>query len=162
MQSSRNYGVVFLLLAASTCVAEDGDTQRLRQGLQPLLGVLSGESDRFALLAKINFPVDRKPQQVVLRLDRHDDESFDLSIQHPEYELVIQRRREWTAMVLPKHVVAYVGRGDTSSVDHLAPKGILARLVTANTTASTFLPLLGNKLPKMPVMRKCVSIVVTK
>ena len=54
----------------------------------------------------------------------------------------LRRRGEATALALPKHGVVFHGSGAVDAVDHLAPQGIVARLVSPRTTVAAYLPLI--------------------
>lgn len=138
---SRAAVAALLLLALSTSSRAADSTKLLADGLRPFLQVLSGSEERFSLTAEVQVAIDKKPQSITMRLDRFDKETFDLQLIHSDYSVRIRRDEETTWFVLPKHKVAYVGRGDIDDADNIAPTGIAARLVSAESMAAIYVPL---------------------
>ncbi len=118
---------------SSTSFGEDRPVSSvsLPDGLKPFLQMLSGKQSEFDLHGDLKIKIDGKPQPVKLRLVRFDDEAFDLELSHPEYAVQIRRRADSTALILPLHKVAYVGRGNVAESVRLSPKNISDRLISA-------------------------------
>lgn len=141
------FGLAWLSLTVLSLVASlsaaESNSARLAKELRPLLETWSGKQPAFSLAADARLPIDGQPQSVELRLDRFDDASFDLKVTHPDYAVQIVRRADMTAMVLPKHSVVFLGRGELASgdaekADQLAPAGIVGRLIGPESLVSVY------------------------
>ena len=113
-------------------------THSLSAGLTPFLNALSGAVPRFQLSGKIHVTIDGKPQSIEIRITRFSDDAFDLALKHADYAVEIRRRADSTAMILPLHEIAFVGKGDVPGDDSLVPKGIVSRLVSPQSMAAPF------------------------
>jgi hypothetical protein len=140
-----SFSIVCLILQGSWDLQEAYAKERssqspatLAEGLQQFVPMLSGQQTAYELKGVINATIDDKPQQVDVRLARHDSESFDLELNHTDYAITIRRRDTATAMALPRHGVVYIGEGEIDEYDHLSPTGIIDRSVTSRTTLSTY------------------------
>lgn len=127
--------LVILCGAVSISTAAFGDdvttsAVSLTDGLKPFLQMLSGAESRFELAGDLKINIDGRPQPVKLRLTRFDDESFDLVLTHSEFAVEIRRRADSTAMILPLHKVAYLGKGTVDNDVRLSPKDIAQRLIS--------------------------------
>lgn len=126
------------LLAFSTWVrAEEG---QLVQQLAPWLEIVSGKQTQFNLTGSSKPLIDGREQPISFSLTRYDDEAFDLSVEHEDYAIVIQRRADSIAFHLPKHQTTFVGNGSLSEKeleqgDHLRPAQLLDRLVSSGSQA---------------------------
>jgi len=135
----------------------------LAADLAPAWACLAGR-EPFAIRGRVRLPGGADAATVDVRLARFDAEAFDLEVTHEKYAAVLRRRADATALALPKHRVVHLGRGpiavggpggdtiaDTTSgsatADHLAPAGILARLVSPASTPAFLLPLLAQPAP---------------
>jgi len=127
--------------ATTARAANDGP--RLAKEIGPFWSCLSGRERSYSLSATAEFPIDGKLQRIDALLVRYDDESFDLDLKHPEYEVRVRRRPEVTEMALPRHGVAFVGRGSMEGDDHLSPAGFVARTLGPGTRLSHFAGLLA-------------------
>jgi hypothetical protein len=116
--------------------------------LAPFLDTLAGRTASFQIEGRIEATIDGKPQVITLRLSRYDARSFDLDLIHSEYAVQIRRRSATTAMAIPRHKVVFLGHGDISTSDHLAPSGLTSRLFTARTQASLALAFLVSQPPE--------------
>ena len=123
-------------------------TANLVRALAPFLDTLSGRTANFQIKGRIEATIDGKPQLITLRLARYDARSFDLDLIHSDYAVQIRRRSATTAMALPRHKVVFLGHGDVSTSDHLAPSGLTSRLFTARTQASLALAFLVSQPPE--------------
>lgn len=127
----------------------DDAADTLGRQLSPFLNCLSGRQDAFSLRAEVEFPDGASREQVVLKLDRIDGESFDLHVTHRKYELRLHRTAERTAMVLPRHQVAFVGSGVVEDENSLRPTKMMDRLVGAGTVVGVYLPLIAGSDPDL-------------
>ncbi|MFM9115462.1 MAG: C45 family autoproteolytic acyltransferase/hydrolase [Planctomycetota bacterium] len=101
----------------------------------------------FSLAVEARVPIDGRPQDVTLRLDRHGEQAFDLDVKHQDYWVQIRRRADVTSLVLPYHKKQFVGTGATNQVDHLAPLGAIDRLISDGSLVSQFKSLLTTEDP---------------
>ena len=131
---------VSCLLAPCLHAAEPGKVDSLAAGLQPFLTALSGEQERFELSGTVRVPIDGKPQEILLRLARLDDEAFDLELTHTDYAVQIRRRTDVTEFGLPKHGVVFAGRGEIDSADRPSSREIVSRLVTSRSAVAQYAP----------------------
>jgi Acyl-coenzyme A:6-aminopenicillanic acid acyl-transferase/Prolyl oligopeptidase family len=115
---------------------------RLAQDLAPWLSVASGNANAFSISGTVSIKIDGKQQQVDLRLERFDDEAFDLVLTHSEYAVEVRRRADSIALGLPKHNIVYLGQGEVSTPDTLRPSGILSRILGPGTAISVYAPIL--------------------
>lgn len=134
--------------------ADDGIklAAELRQLLQPAVAPATPQPktnsgkpaawQTFSLSVEARVPIDGRPQDVTLRLDRHGEQSFDLDVKHQDYWLQIQRRAEATTLVLPYHKKQFVGNGAIDQPDHLAPLGCIDRLISNGSLIAQFKSLL--------------------
>ncbi len=117
-----------LLVTSSTSAVER--PADLVSGLKPLAAILGGHSPQFSLTGSVELPIDGQNQKIALNLVRHSASSFDLSLEHPEYAIILRRRDNVTFLALPKHGTAFVARGDVPTADSLAPEGVLQRMIS--------------------------------
>lgn len=111
----------------------------LAKAVAPLIEALSGQADHFALEADLEITVIGRSQRGWIRLVRYDETSFELSLDHDIYGFRLVRMPEQTALILPHHQIAFIGRGEASEHDHLVPEGLLARLVSDGTAVRPWL-----------------------
>lgn len=102
----------------------------LVSGLKPLASILAGQEVQFDLSGKVELPIDGRSQTIDLSIIRYDDDSFDLTLAHPDYAVTIRRRAEMTALALPKHGTVFIGKGNVGTEDSLRPKAIADRLIS--------------------------------
>jgi hypothetical protein len=119
----------------------------LAADLGPLWECLTGERESWAVAGRVRVARGPAPFEVSLRLERHDGESYDLTIEHTDHALVLRRRADATALALPRHKIVHVGRGTTDPADHLAPAGLLQRLVSPDSQAAVAIPFIGQPSP---------------
>ena len=120
--------------AAGTCLQAAEKPPDLVTGLKPLVSILVGREHHFDLSGRIDLPIDGKQQTIEVSLVRYDDECFDLSLSHTDFEVTIRRRADVTAMALPKHGTVFIGRGDVESADSLKAKEIVNRLISQSSS----------------------------
>ncbi|MFM8893456.1 MAG: neutral/alkaline non-lysosomal ceramidase N-terminal domain-containing protein, partial [Planctomycetia bacterium] len=111
--------------------------------LDPLWKCLTGSRVRCAVSGTVTVTRGTAPVAVTLRFERYDAASYDLSLSHADYAVVLRRRADATALALPRHRIVHVGRGGTDPVDHLDPAGLGPRLVSDATRAVVAKPLLA-------------------
>ncbi len=142
----RNFGLALCLFLACQLVVASAtfaeQPRPLSDQLSPILSCLSGDRTHFSISAKAVAKFDDDQHRVDGQFVRYDDQQFDLSVKHPEYEIRVHRRRQWTAIVLPLHKTVYVGRGAVDTNDNLAPQDAGKRLVSTGSVVSTYLPML--------------------
>lgn len=136
------YLLLPMLLWIATPALADSPSQRLSQDIAPWLDCLVGRTKSYALTGQAKVQIDGKQQALEFRIERFDDQAFDLTVTHAEYAVQIRRRADAIAMALPKHQVLFVGKGACDEADHLAPEGALARLVGSGSSASFYTNLL--------------------
>jgi hypothetical protein len=149
MKRSLSFLAVLVAAVMLTSAARaESDSERLGRELAPLWNCISGEQIGVDLSVRAEVPVGGQKQTIEGRLRRYDDQAFDLELKHPEYAVTIQRRSDATALVLPLHKVAFVGRGEVDANDHLAPDGIIERTFTSGTAMSRYALLAGQTDPE--------------
>jgi hypothetical protein len=121
--------VMALLFAGLAARAAENDVARLADELRPLFSCVAGQREAFCISAQAKVDIGGKPQQIDARLVRYSDEAFDLELKHPQYGAQFRRRSAAIAFAVPYHKVVFVGRGEVDKADHLAPKGLMSRLV---------------------------------
>ena len=150
--SSPSPSVLWLLLVLCGHVSSAGelvDVAHLSKQLAPFLHCISGQQESFAVSATVQVPDGDREHKVLVSLDQIDSESFNLSVKHDDYWVKLERRADRTAMILPKHNVAFVGEGSVAGGDILKPHGITKRLLSQGTMASAYLPVLANADPQV-------------
>ncbi|MFY9255803.1 MAG: C45 family peptidase [Fuerstiella sp.] len=140
------FATVFInLTSLNIGIAEDATSvTSLADGLRPFVKILTGKESQFTLSGTSVVQIDGKPQSITMQLTRHSDESFDLSLAHPEYAVEIRRREESTIMILPLHKVAYKGTGDVPAEYRLNPDGILQRIISDASTVKPAVAILSS------------------
>ncbi len=151
LAESRLWLLVCCLMFATTGLISParGDDQvaavpqdALVEQLRPLLEIIRGERQQFAITIDVQLPIGGETQQIGLTLNRYGDDSYDFSATHPDYAIEIRRREQLTAMFLPRHQRVYYGRGTLATEDHLAATGLLRRVISSGCELGKFLPLL--------------------
>ncbi len=137
---------VLLFLVPCSVQAQQASGANLADGLRPFCQALAGQQ-AFSLQGDVEASIDGNRQKVSLQLVRYSDVAFDLSVTHSDYAFALRRRGDTTALALPRHGVVYLGAGEVDADDHLAPAGVLARLITARTSVSTYMPVLKQADP---------------
>ncbi len=105
----------------------------LAQTLKPWVDAFRLTKSRITLSGKGTVSIDQKPQLIEIKLSRHSDAAFDLSLQHPEYAVQITRRNKVTVLVLPKHRKVFWGEGEVDAKDHLESSDLFRRIVRSTT-----------------------------
>jgi len=126
-------------LMSSAVWGQQPITDPLAEGVRPFAVAMSSGKP-FVLSGRIELSAGDPQRTVELVVARFADDSFDLTVTHPDYGVALRRRGDATAFAVPKHGVVYLGTGDVAAVDHLAPAGIVARLFTPRTSLSTYVP----------------------
>ncbi|MCA8996887.1 MAG: peptidase C45 acyl-coenzyme A:6-aminopenicillanic acid acyl-transferase [Planctomycetaceae bacterium] len=132
--------VLLLLFPSATCAEELVD-ERLKATLQPLLQLVREEQQPCSLHCEMKVPIDGRPQWITVDIRRYDGESFDFRADHEDYAVEICRRAEESAVILPKHGIAYLATGDVHAKDNLAPTGFLSRAISEQTSLQIHLPI---------------------
>ena len=135
----------------SSARAQEVPSDGLARGLQPLLKFVSGQEKQFGIAGTIQVTVDRTMVPIELRSVRFDDTAFDLDVDSSQYSVRIRRRQDATAFALPHHTVVFLGQGKTDDADHLAPEGVLGRLISPASLAAAYCPLMSKT--RMPPLR---------
>ncbi len=91
----------------------------LRRVTEPLIDEFDGYSYRLEAAASEG--------EVHVGFRRRSDTAFDLEVRSPWLGLVLTRSSERTVLVVPAHKIAFVGTGEVSAADSLAPLGALKR-----------------------------------
>lgn len=121
----------------------------LAADLDPLWSCLTGSRVHCAVSGTVTVTRGAAPVAVAVRFERHDAASYDLSLEHADYAVVLRRRADATALALPRHRIVHVGRGATDPVDHLDPAGLGPRLVSDATQAVVVKPLVAQSSPAL-------------
>lgn len=119
----------------------------LQDGLKPFLELLAG-TQPFHLEGQLQVRIDNKLHPIQLSATRFGSEEFDLALTHAEYAVEIRRRADFTAIILPLHDVAYVGRGAVDAAVRLSPEGVWDRLISADSEAKPVLTVLSVVQPE--------------
>ena len=133
---------VGLMVAATATHVRADDPPSLGTRLAPLWDCLSGGRHAFALAGRIHVGPDGGGHDVELRFERYDVDAYDLLLEHRDYAVVLRRRRDATALALPRHGVVHLGAGPVDDADNLAPVGAAERLVSADSLVAAYAPLL--------------------
>ncbi|MBL4886247.1 MAG: peptidase C45 acyl-coenzyme A:6-aminopenicillanic acid acyl-transferase [Planctomycetaceae bacterium] len=126
---------------ATVAVAENHWVS-LTSRLQPVHAYLNQKQSTFNISGQFDVPIDGQSQHIDFSLSKLGPQSFDFSCTHTDYSLVIQRRKDVTVFELPHHKVRFVGHGELSTEDHLAPQELLSRLFDEDSLASQAIPIL--------------------
>jgi len=145
----RLAALLFLLCVVHEARSESTPQMRLAEGLRPYLELLGNAEKPFSFQARVTVPIDGRSQNIEVRLQRSDKDSFDFEALHDEYAVEIRRRGDETAVILPKHGTAFLGQGPIAGEDHLSPVGFVDRIITPATSAAMVLPLLRQPDPQL-------------
>jgi len=118
------------LLPITTAQSNDTGVAELAQELAPLLDCISGDQPTYAMQIQVAGSVGSKKHALTVHLDRIDDQSFALKVEHPLAQLAVHRTADQTLLVLPQHHVAFVGTGGVSGRDTIAPESSMANLLS--------------------------------
>lgn len=132
----RAFALVVILAFAQTAIAEP--TTKLADELRPYLSLLDGTTKQFMLTIDGQFQIGKDPQQAKVILSCSDEQTFSLTIEHVKYPLIITRDAVRTVLALPAKQVQFVGEGKVRGEDILSPDGVLDRLVSDDSTVSTY------------------------
>jgi len=140
-QTMRACVVAILFLFPVVTTAAPSNAQRLADSLKPFIESFSGKRDSFSLTAKIGVPISNKKHEIVVQLDQIDEESINFEVKHKDYWIKLQRRENLTAIVLPLHEAAFVGKGKMTGPDTLKPRELTKQLVSQESMVGFYLPL---------------------
>ncbi len=144
IQLTRVVSFLLVLLAIDLRLVSAEHTASLSADLKPWLEVVQGKTTAFSLQGSAAPIIDDEPQKIEFKLTRFDDQAFDLEITHTKYAVGIHRRDQATAIVLPKHQVVYLGKGQLESQDHLQPLGLLDRLISDGSILNVGIQTIGS------------------
>src|SRR5260370_18872417 len=128
--------LALLLIAAGVARAEP--TSKLSEQLKPFISVLDGTTTQFTLIADVKFNIGKEQQQATLTVSKTDSQTFSLSLKHDKYPLILLRDEKRTVLALPAKKVLFLGEGEVSGDDILAPDGVIERLIGDDCSASTY------------------------
>jgi hypothetical protein len=114
-------------------VAYSDDLGSLAKAIQPWFNVLNGSADKFRINLDAELKIDGKPQSLQGYFVYYGVDAFDLQLQHPDYSIELRRRKDGTALALPKHQRVFLGHGPTDEVDHLQTNGMMERLLSSGS-----------------------------
>ncbi len=112
------------------------------QAFAPLLNIISGGEATFELTGEVSGPLDGKQHSLALRLARWNDEAFDLVLEHSEYAVAVYRRKDFSALALPKHRVVFIAEGAVVGPEHLELSGMPQRLLSRGSMAAVYAPMI--------------------
>ena len=133
----RRIFLIALLLGISP-LSRAGNTSKLAEELRPFLSLIDGSTKQFTLTLDAEIPTGKETQKVTVTYARIDEQSFSLSVDHPTYPVIVLRDAHRTTLALPAKNVQFIGEGDLTGKDILAPEGILDRLISTDSAASTY------------------------
>jgi hypothetical protein len=139
--------LIAVMIALTGNVYAESVTELVSQDIKPWHQLFSGQRTEFLLEINAQLKIDRKQQGIRLRLERFDNDSFDLAISHEKYAVEIIRRKNATTFFLPKHKIVYEGTGKTHPKDHLTPDGVIGRLISPDSTVTNFHDMLAKTEP---------------
>ena len=116
----------------------------LAQRLDPLMAVLSGNESSFALQTRINCRIEGVHLRADARLERFDDDAWRLALEHDTFPFTLDRTRERTTLILPRHRVMIVGEGELTGPDTLSPQGAASRLIGDASAVWPYYTMLAN------------------
>jgi hypothetical protein len=108
---------------------------------KPWVDCWTGSDAAFQIDAKGSIKIGGKLQEVAASLVRWEDGAYRFRADHPEYAMELWRTESKTALLLPKHRVAFICSCATDAKDHMAPAGLVRRLISPGTSVSTYLPI---------------------
>lgn len=146
--------VVLALLLLSVCssylIAEDSQVLQLEKSLSPLCEFVAGQSQEASLSLKGG--VKGKPDlSFNLRFHRSANGDYEFAARqksHGDDLFVLRRNAAQTELIVPEHKMKFVGTGDLTTTDTLVASGFLTRLVSQDTAASHYLPMVHAANPK--------------
>jgi hypothetical protein len=132
----RSVFIAFLLSFAPFAFA--GETGKLADELRPILAVIDGSTAQFTLTVEADFVLGKEPQHAKVTLSRAGNQRFSLTVEHANYPLILIREPGKTVLALPAKGVQFVGEGPVRGKDVLSPDGVLDRMVSGDSAASTY------------------------
>jgi hypothetical protein len=136
------FALALILLCQCIPFATANEAEQLKKSLTPILTTLQSTSVPFTIEGSVTVPIDNKQQQVDLRISRFSSTSFDLELTHQDYAIRLVRNNDTTSLLLPKHQVAFQGKGEVTGEDHLQLEGIIDRLISNQSEVAQAKPLL--------------------
>jgi hypothetical protein len=102
---------------------------------KPWVDCWTGTDAAFQIDAKGSIKIGGSLQDVAGSLVRWENGAYRFRAEHPEYAMEFWRTESKTALLLPKHRVAFIGAGPTDAKDHMAAAGLVRRLISPGTSA---------------------------
>ena len=119
-------------------------TAELAKRLDPFLTVLGGRDSSFAVHGQINGRISGVNVTATVKIERFDHQAWRLELKHDEYPFALDRTKDRTALVLPRHKVAIVGSGEVTGPDTLMPLGAALRLIGQRSAVLPYYSMLAN------------------
>ena len=119
-------------------------TEELANRIDPFLTVLGGRDSSFAVHGQINGRISGVNVTATVKIERFDHDAWRLELEHDEYPFAIDRTKDRTALVLPRHKVAIVGSGEITGPDTLRPLGAALRLIGQRSAVLPYYSMLAN------------------
>ena len=111
----------------------------LASKIEPWMATIRSSGSPYAIHGSGTLEIEGRAREVTLDIVCHNEQSFDFSIVESEYAFSIRRRQDSIAFAIPKHKVAFIGKGACDSTDHLAQGDLLKRLISSGTAISNYL-----------------------
>jgi len=154
--------VWFVCLALLGCLRSDAPTfcqeattdlssnpgRDLASKIEPWMATIRNSGSSYAIHGSGTLEIDGRSREVTLDIAYHNEQSFDFSIVESEYAVSIRRRQDSIAFAVPKHKVAFIGKGDCDATDHLAHGDLLKRLISSGTWISNYLDMALSSHPE--------------
>ena len=128
--------IVITAFLITTLLVQAGDTSTLSAQIKPALKLLDGSTRQFTLTIDADFKIGQDDQHAKVIFSRTDNETFSLSLEHPAIPIILTRDANRTTLALLDKHVQFVGEG--RSDNELAPTGIMDRLLSQESAASTY------------------------
>lgn len=125
--------LVLGLLVATPAAAQPRETPANRSivdAVRRLTAPLVQKTEHFRYVVRLRAPATENKQPIEVVVDRFDGAAFTVAVRSRWATVSIHHDAERTALVLPKHRVAFVGEGPRGEgPGSLAPRGFLDRLL---------------------------------
>ena len=128
--------IAILSIPALSSIGEDrpsDSTLKLASQIEPWISTFQLQRQSFTIQGTGTVLIDNQSQSIQLKLVRHSDEAFDLTLEHPQYALTLVRRKDVTVVALPKHRKLFWGHGPVDPKDHLDSKDLGRRVIRASS-----------------------------
>lgn len=128
---------VFAALIAVSCPtlhAADDPIVELGRGLGPFVACLNGSADRFVIDGRVSVGEDSGS----FRVHRNGDDRFAFEAAFKTYAVRLSRTPEGVRMDLPHHTTTLLSAGTDAGADHLAPAGLMSRIISRDSMLAFF------------------------